>query len=633
MKIPRISAKAAPTLLLLLALGAQASEWRVYGGSNASTRYSPLDQINRDNVGDLEVLWRWKADNFGPRLEYKYSVTPIMVDGVLYTTAGYRRAVVAIDAKTGETLWVYRYDEGARAESAPRRNSGRGVAYWSDDAGRARILFITPAYHLIALDAQTGRPVLDFGTDGVVDLRDDLDQAVDKQQVRIGSSSPPMIVGDVVVVGAALDTGTRPPSPEHVAGHVRGYDVRSGKRRWIFHTIPQANEFGNRTWEDESWTYTGNTAVWTPMSADDELGYVYLPVEAATGDYYGGHRPGDNLFSSSLVCLDAATGKRVWHYQLVHHDIWDLDNVTAPILADIRVDGRPVKAVVQLTKQNFAYVFDRVTGKPVWPMIETPVPASKVPGERTAPTQPIPTRPAPYDRQGITEDDFIDFTPELKAEAVAFASNYDLGQLFTPPSLANEAAGKKGTLNMPGSLGGANWEGGALDPDTGMLYVASMSLPNVFVLVNSPDVSTMRYVGGSMFPPRVLPLIKPPYGRITAIDLNAGEHRWMMANGEASARLRNNPLLQGIKLGRTGKTTRAGLLVTKTLLFAGEGYGGDPVLRAHDKATGEILHEFELPATQSGLPMTYSIDGQQIIVIAVSGPGHPGELVALGLSE
>ncbi|HIF22163.1 MAG TPA: hypothetical protein EYQ27_09715 [Gemmatimonadetes bacterium] len=355
--------------------GATSGEWRSYSGDLGSTKYSPLDQIDRDNVQDLEIVWRWKTDNFGASVERYSRVTPIMVNGVLYATAGRRRATVAIDAVTGETLWMHRMDEGVRGDYAPRRSSGRGVAYWSGrpDESDAQIFMITPGYHLVALDAATGRPVPNFGQDGVVDLKLGLDRPVDLIEAVIGSSSPPVVVGDVVIVGAALEVGSSPPTKENAPGHVRGYDARTGERLWIFHTIPQPGEFGHETWEGDSWSYTGNVAVWPPFSADAELGYVYLPVEAGTGDYYGGHRPGDNLFSQSLVALDARTGERIWHFQMVHHGIWDYDPASPPILADIVVDGRLIKAVAQVTKQAFTYVFDRVTGEPVWPIEERPV--------------------------------------------------------------------------------------------------------------------------------------------------------------------------------------------------------------------------------------------------------------------
>ena len=398
---------AASTLLLAFAgllhaqQGATKGEWRYYGGDPGNTRYSPLDQINARNVKELEIVWRWKADNFGPTPDYNWEVTPLMIGGVLYFTAGSRRDVVAVDAATGETLWMYRLDEGERGDRAPRKQN-RGLAYWTDGKGDARLLLVTPGYQLVALDARTGRPIHTFGRDGIVELTDGLDRDVVKPG-QIGSSSPAVVVRDVVVVGAAMIAGTAPPSKTHVPGYVRGFDVRTGQRIWTFKTIPRPGEFGHETWEGDSWRYTGNTAAWAPLAVDEELGYVYLPVETPTGDFYGGHRLGDNLFGDSLVCLDAKTGRRVWHFQIVHHDIWDWEPSSPPMLADITVGGKKIKAVAQVTKQAFTFVFDRVTGLPVWPIEERPVPQTDVPGERTSPTQPFPTRPAPFDRQGVTD--------------------------------------------------------------------------------------------------------------------------------------------------------------------------------------------------------------------------------------
>jgi quinoprotein glucose dehydrogenase len=621
--------------------GTRDGEWHHYGGDLASTRYAPLDQIDGTNAGKLQIAWRWEARNLGPRPDYNFRATPIMVKGVLYTTAGSRRAAVAIDAGTGETLWIYRFDEGERGKTAPRQTSGRGVSYWTDGT-EERILFITPAYFMVALDAKTGRPFPDFGRDGVVDLKEDLDRPVDLLKDPIGSSSPPIVVGDVVIMGAALPSGGQPPTKEMPPAHVRGYDVRTGKRLWIFHTIPEPGELGNETWENDSWRYSGNAGVWTTFSADPELGYVYLPLESATADYYGGHRLGDNLFSDALVCLDARTGERIWHFQTVHHDIWDYDLPAAPVLTDIRAGERVIEAVALVTKQGFTFVFDRKTGEPLWPIEERPVAASDVPGERTAPTQPFPTKPAPFDRQGTSEDDLIDFIPELKKQAIEIASTYRLGPLFTPPSLVTET--KKGTLSLPGSQGGANWPGAAYDPETGLLYVASATDPAVLGLIHDPKASNMDYIQGRKLRlsegggPQGLPLFKPPWGRITAIDLATGEHVFMIPNGEAPDYVKNHPALAGVALPRTGRPERSGLLLTKTLLFTGEGGGlfaaygsGGRMLRAHDKRSGEILAEIELPANQTGVPMTYMLDGVQYIVVAVGALDHPAELVALRL--
>ena len=623
--------------------GATNGEWRFYGGDAGSTRYAPLDQINGDNVQSLEIAWRWTAANYGPAPEFNYRTTPLMVGGILYATAGYRRTVAAIDAGTGETLWTYRMDEGDR--SAPRRNSGRGVSYWESPDTGPRIFVVTPGFHLIALDAASGIPVADFGDGGVIDLRLGLGRELDLVRAPIGSSSPPIVVDGVVVVGSALPSGSAPPSPEMPPGHVRGFDAVTGELRWTFHTIPQPGEYGNDSWENGSWAYTGNAAVWTALSADPALGYVYLPVELGTGDYYGGHRPGDNLFSQSLVAVNATTGERVWHYQTVHHGIWDYDPPAAPVLVDLVVDGRQIEAVALITKQTFTFVLDRRTGEPVWPIEERPVAQTDVPGERTAPTQPFPTKPPPYDRQGVDPDDLIDFTPELRAEAEEILAQLHYGPLYTPPTVPVEG-GTQGTLMVPGSLGGANWPGGALDPESGYLYVQSATAPSVIALVKEPEVSDMDYIRGGGLRlrggggPQGLPLFKPPWGRVTAIDLNAGEIAWQVPNGDAPEYVKNHPALEGIDVGKTGRPDRGGVLVTSTLLFAGEGGGmfaaagsGGNKLRAHDKATGEVVAEFELPANQTGLPMTYMHEGRQFIVVAVGARGHAGELVALALPE
>ncbi len=618
------------------------AEWKQHRGDYASTNFSPLDQINKENVDQLRIAWRWKTDNFGQNPEFYFKSTPLMVDGVLYTTAGSNRTVAAIDAENGETLWIFRFDEKERMPYVPRQNSGRGVAYWtSPDQGKDRIIYITPGFQLIALDAQSGNLIPDFGNKGVVDLKKGLGPHVDPMTSTIGSTSPPIIVNDIIIMGSTFPVGLAPASKNQIRGDIMGYDVRTGKQLWVFHTIPQKGEAGNETWENDSWKYTGNVAAWAPLTADPELGYVYIPLEAPTGDYYGGHRPGDNLFANSLVCLNVKTGKRIWHYQLIHHDIWDYDLPAPPILVDITVEGKPIKAVVQVTKQAFAFVFDRITGEPVWPIEELPVPKSGVNGEKTSPTQPFPTKPAAFDRQGYSEDILVDFTPEIKKEALRIASQYKKGPLYTPISIYDPPA-NLGTLILPDAVGGANWQGGVVDPETGILYVSSSTVMRPMSLESAPEISDMDYVAfltNFRIGPYGLPLAKPPYGRITAINLNTGEHIWMMANADTPDWIKKNPALKGIEIPRTGTPDRAGMLVTKTLLFAGEGsglygsdgFGGGNTFRAHDKATGEIIFEMELPANQSGIPMTYSVNGRQFIVIAIGAVGHPGELVALSL--
>ena len=636
--------------------GAKNGEWRFYGGGPGTTKYSPLDQINAENVAELEIVWRWKADNFGPRPDNNWQATPLMANGVLYTTAGTRRDAVAIDAATGETLWMFRLDEGVRGDRAPRGNN-RGLAYWTDGQVE-RILVISLGYQLIALDAKTGRLVEDFGEGGIVDLTLGLDRDV-VEPGRIGSSSPAIVINDVVVMGAALQGGGAPDSKTNVPGYIRGFDVRTGKKLWTFRTIPHPGEFGNETWENNSWEYTGNVGAWAPLSGDEELGYVYIPVEMPTGDYYGGHRHGDNLFSDSVLCLDVKTGKRVWHFQAVHHDVWDYDFGSPPILADVTVDGRPRKIVAQPSKQGYLYVFDRVTGEPIWPIEERAVPQSDVPGEKTSPTQPFPTKPAPFEMQGSMEENLFDLTPELKAEAIKIARQYKQGALFTPP-IVRDSGGKLGTIVVPNSQGAANWEGGALDPETGIIYIASTNRESLTGLTQpEPERSDMAYLGGgggrrrapgaddggavrfgrTNSGPQGLPLLRPPWGRITAIDLNTGDHLWWVPNGDAPDFIKNHPALKGVDLSRVGNPDQATLMVTKTLLFGGVGggmfnagpYGGSPMFRVMNKATGELIHEMELPAGTTSIPMTYMVNGRQYIVVAVGSPEHNAELIALAV--
>jgi quinoprotein glucose dehydrogenase len=610
--------------------------WRNIHGELNANRYSPLDQINADNAQDLEIVWRWKAGNFGPTPEFRSVNMPLMRNGRLYLGAGRTRNIVSLDAETGQTLWMWRPDEGERYENAARKGSGMGVAYWEGDDGRRRIIVVTPGYNLVSLNAATGLPDPEFGAGGWVDLTEGLRLAEDRD-LDIGLNAPPLVVDDVIVVGAAHALGSRPPHKRNVKGDVRGFDARSGELLWTFHTIPERGEPGYETWYDGSADYTGNAGVWAPMSADPELGLVFLPVEAPTGDYYGGPRHGANLYANSLVALDAITGELRWYFQLVHHDIWDLDNPSAPILADLP-DGR--KLVVQVTKQNFAYVFDRATGEPVWPIEERPVPQTDVPGEWTSPTQPFPTRPAPYDRQGVSPDDLIAYTPEISAAVEEAIADFRLSpSLYTPPSLNDAPDGTKGTLGLPFATGGANFEGSGYDPETGLLYVPSATYIKVHALENDPEASDIDFIDAGTNAPTVFDLLitKPPLGRITAIDLTSGEHLWMIANGDTPQAYKDNPALEGVDLPRTGKPTRAGIVVTKTLLFAGEGWGtvgdirGDPVFRAHDKRTGEIIAEIDLPATQSGPPSTYMINGRQYIVMMVTDGESPAELISLAL--
>jgi quinoprotein glucose dehydrogenase len=654
-------------------------EWRHYARDLASTRYTPIDQIDAGNFSTLEVAWRFKTDSLGPRPEFQFESTPLMVSGRLFSTAGTRRAVVALDPATGEQLWMHSEHEGPRGAAAPRQLSGRGLAYWSD--GREeRILYVTPGYRLVALDAKTGAPVAGFGAAGVVDLKRDFDQQIDLVNAPVGLHATPIVANDVVIVGAAFETGANPKSKNNVKGYVRAFDVRTGKRLWIFHTIPRPGEFGNDTWLNDSWAYTGNTGVWAQISVDEELGLAYLPIELPTHDYYGGARPGNNLFAESIVAVDLRTGQRKWHYQLVHHGMWDMDIPCAPILADVTVNGRPRKILAQPTKQAFLYVFDRLTGEPIWPIEERPVPKGDTPGEWYSPTQPFPTKPPAYDRQGMSIDDLIDFTPELRAEAVKLVSRYRIGPMFTPPSVSR-TEGPIATLTMAAQGAATNWPGGSFDPETHVLYVASQSAVGTLGLVPPPPgasdmpyhqgtvLSGARRTGGSganagagaattPAPPqaapaapapegggggglnvRGLPFIKPPYSRISAINLDRGDIVWQTPHGATPDNIRNHPALKGLNLPPTGRAgNNVGTLVTKTLLIAGEGnFGPTPsgqrgaMLRAYDKATGKEVGTVYMPAPQGGSPMSYMLNGRQYIVIAISGAGYSGELLALRL--
>ncbi len=671
-----------PVLLILCApalvfaqTGAKNGEWPTYGGDLGSTRYAPLDQINAENFNKLEVAWRFKTDFLGPRKEFQLEATPIMIKGVLYTTAGTRRDVIALDAGTGELLWSHSEPEGPRGEAAPRQLSGHGVAYWTD--GREeRILYVTPGYRLIALNAKTGQLITGFGRNGVVDLKQDDDQEIDLITGEVGLHSTPAVAKNVVIVGAAHRSGGVPSSRHNVKGYVRGFDVRTGKRLWIFHTIPLAGEYGADTWEKDSASYTGNAGVWGQISVDEQLGMAYLPVELPTGDYYGGHRPGAGLFGESLVAVDLQTGKRKWHYQLVHHGLWDMDIPCAPILADIVVNGRAIKAVAQPTKEANLYVFDRVTGQPVWPIEEKPVAKGDVPGEWYSPTQPFPSKPPAYDRQGASPDDLIDFTPALHEQALKLAATYRMGPIFTPPSVSKRE-GPLATLVLPSATGGSNWPGASYDPETHTVYAFSQTNISPLGLVPPPDpkvsdmdyiqgnaLSGMRRTGGSGSSDRIaapggrgngaapgggeggggglsvsgLPLVKPPYGRITAIDLTRGEIAWQVPHGDTPDNIRNNPALKGLTIPRTGRAGVIGVLTTKSLVIAGEaGLATQPsgvrgaMLRAYEKSTGKDAGAVYIPAPQSGSPMTYMLNGKQYIVLAISGGNYSGEFVAFKL--
>lgn len=605
--------------------------WQTTNGELNANRYAPLQQINAANARKLAIAWRWSAANMGPIAEIRSVSVPIVRHGRVFVGAGATRNIVSLDAETGQLLWMWRPEEGKRFVDAARKSSGMGVAYWEGDDGRRRVISVTPGYFLVSLNAATGLPDTEFGAGGRVDLTDGMRRAANRD-LDVGLNAPPLVVGDVIVVGSAHDVSFRPPSKRNVKGDVRGYDAKTGKLLWTFHTIPEPHEPGYETWLNGSAAYTGNASVWAPMSADEKLGLVFLPVESATGDQYGGDRHGANLFANSLIALDVLSGKMRWYYQMIHHDIWDWDTPTAPVLVDLP-DGR--KLVAQPTKQSWLYVFDRQSGEPVWPIEERAVPQTDVPGEWTAPTQPFPSWPLPYDHQGTAPGDFIDYTPEIRAAISELISAYRLGPIFTPPSLQDTTDGTRGTLMLPYSTGGANFEGSAYDPKTGIIYIPSQTRTTVMSLEHDPDSSDIRYIAANRTDPKVfdLPIIKPPWGRITAIDLNTGEHLWSMANGDTPAKVRNNPALAGVDLPRTGKQTRAGVAVTDTLLLAGEGFGGDPVFRAHDKMTGAIVAEIELPASQSSAPISYMQNGRQFILMYVADSVTPAQLVALALPE
>lgn len=626
-------------LVLAAPLGAQSDagyQWRYFGSDKAFTRYAPLDQVDRTNAQQLRVLWRRPAVDRAFRAQFpdrnisgNLRSTPIFVDGVLYAPNAVG-LVEAFHPATGETIWRQELFDDSAQETAGA--SSRGVDYWSD--GTAHRLLSIRGRYLYALDPATGRTIPGFGERGRVSL-------VPPTARSYSWSSGPLVVGDVIVVGGVVDgagdSGMR--WRGSVSEDLRGFDVRTGREVWAFHVVPRADELGVDTWGDDSWKESGDLGSWCCLSADEELGLVYVPFTAPTAAYYGGHRPGDNLFSNSLVAVDARTGERIWHFQMVHHDLWEYDTVGPPTLGEITVDGRQIAAVMQPSKTGFLYVFDRATGEPVWPIEERPVPQSDVPGERSAPTQPFPTRPAPFAQQGITVDDLIDFTPELRARARTIADSFVIGSIFTPPSVVRDG-GKKGTLMVPGSWGSGNWNTGAFDPETGLYYAFAHEIPRVYRLAEAtgPEAE-MEYWSPNREAPYIegIPLTKPPWGRVTAIDMNSGDHVWSAANGDV---LRDHPLLRDLDLPRLGIASRPAALVTRTLLFLGDGgdvFGGvqrnmwGRGFRAYDKATGEIVWETELPAGVTGGPMTYMFDGTQYIVVPIGGRETPAEWIALGI--
>ena len=672
-------------------------EWPHYTGDARGTRYSPLDQITAANFNRLEVAWRFKTDNLGSRPEFKLEGTPLMIGGTLYATAGTRRSVVALDAKSGELRWVHAFPEGTRGANAPRQLSGRGLSYWSDGRGDARILYVTPGYRLIALNAKTGQPVQSFGKNGIVDLKVGVvfgnEQQIDLETGEIGLHSTPTIVRDVVLIGSSMKEGMTVTTHNNTKGLARAFDVRTGKLLWTFNTIPRPGELGNDTWQNNSWAINGNTGVWSQITADEELGLVYLPVESPTSDYYGGKRPGNNLYGESLVCVDLKTGKRKWHFQLVHHPIWDHDVSSAPILLDVTVDGKPRKLVALPSKQAYLYVFDRVTGEPIWPINEVAVPPGDVPGEWYSPTQPIPSKPAAYGRPGLRiPEELIDFTPEMRAQALENVKHYKWwpgdkylysGTLYNPPIVGN-VKGLLGAINLGNASGGTNWPGGGADPETGVVYAqanlasfASESvapppagfsdIPYQAGVVGAPfrlreaagtgtyaDVPRRREAAAPAARPAAaasepvqsfstvdgLSIVKPPYGVLSAIDLKRGDLLFQVPHGDTPDVVRNHAKLKGLTIPKTGQGGSVGLVVTKSLVILGDPQvtttperGRGAMLRAYDKTTGKEVGAVLMPAPQSGSPMTYMVDGKQYILVAVSGGNYSGEYISFALPD
>ena len=679
-------------------------EWWHYTADNSGSRYIPLDQINGSNFSKMEVAWRFKTDSLGPFPEYKLEGTPLMVKGTIYTTGGTRRSVIALDAKTGELQWIYSLREGKRSAVAPRQLSGRGVSYWTDGKGDDRIVFVTTGYRLVELNAKTGQPVQSFARNGILDLKEGVqvgnNQQIDLESGEIGVHSTPTVVRDMVIIGSSFREGATVPTHNNTKGVVRAFDVRTGKRIWTFNTIPRPGEFGNDTWEENSWAFNGNTGVWTQISVDADAGLAYLPVETPTSDFYGGHRPGNNLFAESLVAVDLKTGVRKWHFQFVHHPLWNYDNCCASLIMDINVDGKPIKAVAQLSKLGWLYVFDRITGQPVWPIEERPVPQSDVPGEKTSPTQPRPTKPPAYGRNYVrVPDDLIDFTPALRTQALENLKRYRYAPSPFTPALLGNTNGILGFCCGGGTV--TNWPGGGFDPETNIVYAPAANGGGGGRSVVAPPAgfSDIRYVSGvggrpfrEVFGPgdccaadagrrtveernntqpnatptpapapaagatpaaaaaggggdgggglnvQGLPFVKPPYGLISAIDVNRGEIAWQTPHGDTPDAIRNHPALRGMNIGKTGQNGSVGLMVTKTLVILGDGQVTSPpgrprgaMLHAYDKKTGQQVGEVWMPAPQSGSPMTYSVDGRQYIIVAVSGGAYSGEYIAFSL--
>ena len=665
---------------------AQDTEWRSYANGLNANRYSPLDQINATNFKNIQLAWRFDAAHFGPRIETNWESTPLLVKGRLYVTGGSRRDVFCLDAITGEIIWMHREDEGERGRTAPRLNSGRGCSYWTDGKVE-RIIYVTQGYRLISLDIATGIPDSRFGKNGVVDLRLEDDQSLDLVTAEIGVQATPLVAGNVIVVGAAHSANDQSSvSPPPPTGNVRGYDVRTGRRLWIFHTIPRKGEYGYDTWVvDGQGATTGHAGVWGEMCADEELGLVYVGVELPSGDYIGVNRKGPALFGESLVALDLKTGKRKWHFQMVHHGLWDNDVPCSAILFDLPMNGKIIKAIAQPTKQAFLYVFNRETGEPIWPIPEVPVPAGDLPDEWYSPTQPIPSKPPAYDLQNIGNDDLVDFTPAIKARALEIASHYNHGKGPYEPGVMANYDGKWGTLSLPGAQGGTNWPGGCFDPETKTVYVYSKTTPTARAFVKAPG-TVFGYRGGAATAPGEapaargggggdgeeggpppgggrgapaggtdltgpirpgnvtvagLPIVKPPYGRITALDLKDGTMAWQVAHGETPDNIKNHPLLKGLNIPRTGQAGNVGPLVTKTVVICGDPQNTTDAqgrssawLRAYDKASGREVGAVPMPQGQSGTPMTYAVGGWQYIVLCIgNSPDRGSEMLAYRLRQ
>jgi quinoprotein glucose dehydrogenase len=674
-------------------------DWPHYTADVRGSKYSPLAQITAANFNKLEVAWRFKTDNLGTFPEYKLEGTPLAVKGILYTTAGTRRSVIALDGKTGELIWVHSMREGKRAAVSPRQLSGRGVSYWTDGKGDERIVYVTTGYRLVELNAKTGAPVASFGKDGVVDLKVGVvkgkGEQIDLETGEIGVHSTPLVVKDVIIIGAAMREGATVSTHNNTKGLARAFDARTGKELWKFNTIPKPGEFGNDTWEKESWAINGNVGVWTQITVDEELGLVYLPVETPTSDYYGGHRPGNNLFAETLVCVDLKTGQRKWHFQFTHHPLWNFDMSSAPLVADVTINGQPRKVVAVPSKQGWLYVFDRVTGQPVWPIEEKPVPASDVPEEKAAPTQPHPPEKLRYARNVFKlPDDLVDFTPELRQQAIERSKFYKWADtIFNPPILGNAAGPLYGSITVGTAT---NWPGGGYDPEMHIAFAPAGNMPGTRTLVAPPPgFSDIKYVSGMAGEPfrevmgpgdccaadsprtaqraaearapeaaapaaagggrggagggagaglnvQGIPMIKPPYGLISAINLDRGELAWQTPHGDTPDAIRNHPLLRGLNIPKTGQAgaSGVGLMVTKNFVVMGDPqvtttpeHPRGAMLRAYDKTNGQQVGAIYMPAPQSGSPMTYMADGKQYIIVAVSGGNYSGEYLAFKLPD